>query len=151
MGLISLTKSKKVFLDTNPFIYFFEHNSAFYSTVKPIFLQNKNGENFLQTSLVTLSEILVKPIRDKNEGLIESYQQKLSSSKFFEMGALSELTAIIAAELRSINKLKLADAFQLASAIEMDSDIFLTNDGRLKRTNLKKPEILVIEDFVQKP
>ena len=66
MGIIKKLKSKNVFLDTAPLIYYIEENSKYLPLLSNLFLANSNGEFLFQTSVITLLEVLVHPMR-KNE------------------------------------------------------------------------------------
>jgi predicted nucleic acid-binding protein len=123
---------KSVFLDTAPLIYFIEGNSPFQEKLKEIFDLNERGYFTFITSSITLLEVLVKPLRDRENKLAESYKDILLNAAGIEMIEVTNSIAIKAAELRAKYGLKTPDAIQLATAIEYNADYFLTNDLRLK-------------------
>ena len=50
-------------LDTAPLIYFMEENPTYLATVRPFFAAKDREEFTVITSMVTLLEVLVHPIR----------------------------------------------------------------------------------------
>jgi predicted nucleic acid-binding protein len=80
------------------------------------------------TSTVTLLEVLVHPLRRGDEQLAHQYNDILLSSPYISTIPVTPATAQTAAELRAASKLKTPDAIQLATAINLHADVFLTND-----------------------
>ena len=84
----------------------------------------------LLTSWLTVGEALVKPKESGNRILEKSYLN------FFLSGAV-ELVAMEAdaarhyADIRSRERIRPADAIQLACAASAHADLFVTNDNRL--------------------
>jgi len=73
MGL-KLLKSLKdigtVAIDTAPFIYYIEEHNDYIEAIAPLFDLISQGRITAYTSLITLIEVLTKPIHEKNEKLI---------------------------------------------------------------------------------
>lgn len=141
----ALRRSRKVFLDTAPVIYYVEARPKFVPFVRPIFDLIDRGQLEGVTSPVTLAECLVKP---KQLGLVDlqrrfiSFLTNTEGIVFVELG---ERIGTIAAEIRSQYDLKLPDALQIAAAIVSGCEAFLTNDTQLKRvTELR---VLVISEL----
>ena len=61
MGIIKKLKSKNVFLDTAPLIYYIEENSKYLSLLNKLFLANSNGEFLFQTSVIRYSKFWFTP------------------------------------------------------------------------------------------
>ena len=55
------------------------------------------------------------------------------------------VTARRAAKLRARHRLSLADAFQVASCLQLGATAFLTNDRRLRRVT--ELEVVLLDDF----
>jgi predicted nucleic acid-binding protein len=70
---------KKVFLDTAPIIYFIEAHQQFGPLVKQVV--DLINENRIQavTSVLTISEVLPKPVETGNEELAKKFMTYLSS------------------------------------------------------------------------
>lgn len=97
------------------------------------------------TSTVTDAEFLVKPFSDND--FEKAKQYKLLQEKFEVLKCfISEEIAEKAAHLRSVYAdIKLADALQLASSMNMCCDSFLTNDKQLKQ--VKEAHVQYIGDL----
>ena len=130
----------RIFIDTAPLIYLTETNGVFYSKT---FSQLQNwiqNENALLTSVLTLTELLIHPIKTNNIVLENSYKYLLRSTLSEPLIAIDEQTSIKAAYYRAKYNLKTPDALQIAAAVTHACNIFFTNDKKLK----KIPDIKVI-------
>lgn len=120
----------KVFWDTNLFIYLIEETpNSFDEVVSLRKAMLKNGDQ-LSTSTLTIGEVLVKPIQEKETALVEQYKNLLYSPSI-EIISFSETAAEKYAEIRATHAIKPPDALQLACAATANADVFITNDGRL--------------------
>ena len=131
--VIGQFSSKTVFLDTAPLIYFIEGHSTFQPVLSRLFDLNDKGGFLFITSSVTLLEVLVKPLREGLTGLAQQYRDVLTAAVGIEIFNVTSFIAERAAQLRAKYYLKTPDAIQLATAIEVGADYFLTNDVGLKR------------------
>jgi predicted nucleic acid-binding protein len=125
--------SKKIFLDTAPLIYFIEGHSVFQPILINIFTANNNGDFAFITSCITLLEVLVKPIQQKQNNLVNQYRQILTTAHGITIYDITNSISVLAAQLRASYNLRTPDALQIATAIEYKADYFLTNDARLKQ------------------
>lgn len=144
MGLKEKLINKTVFIDTAPLIYFIEGNSEFQQNLSEIFEANDKGEIQFLTSTLTLLEVLVQPLRLNRKDLVEKYERILTLSSHIEIAELNIITSRKAAELRAKYNLKTPDAIQIATAIENNITLFMTNDAALKR--VAEIEILTLRD-----
>lgn len=147
MGLIQKLTNKKVFLDTAPLIYYIEENQRYSKILDNLFLTNSKGKFKFQTSVITLLEVLVLPMRKNEHQLVEQYKTILCNSTTIEIFDLNIEITIRAANLRARYGLKTPDSIQLATAIFYSSDYFLTNDTRLK--SVDEIEILVLDELIK--
>jgi predicted nucleic acid-binding protein len=147
MGIIKKLKSKTVFLDTAPLIYYIEENRNYSSILNKLFLANSKGEFLFQTSVITLLEVLVHPMRENEHQLVEEYQNILCNSPSIEIIDLTIDIAIKAASLRAKYGLKTPDSIQVATALNASSEFFLTNDIRLKA--ISEIEILILDEIIK--
>lgn len=132
--------SKVVCLDTAPLIYFIEGHSSYQPVLARLFDFNERGGFSFLTSTVTLLEVLVKPLREGQATIAKQYKDILTSAKGIEITNVTAAIAEQAAFLRAKYNLRTPDAIQLATAIELRADYFLTNDSRLKSVS----EIIVV-------
>ena len=95
------------------------------------------------TSLVTLIEVLVHPLREGQRDLAQQYRDVLLESASLTAVPLDERIAEQAAELRARHKLQTPDAIQVATALRSGAAWFFTSDADL-------PEIPGISTLVLK-
>ena len=136
MGIIHSLFGKKIFIDTAPLIYFIEGDSDYVQKLSELF-SNKTGCQFI-TSVITLSEVLVMPLREKNMRLAKQYEDILTQTNNFQIYEINRQIAKETALLRAKYAIKTPDAIQLATAKHYLVDYFLTNDLRLKIDNSLK-------------
>lgn len=147
MGLIQKLKNKKVFLDTAPLIYYIEENQLYFSILDKLFLENSKGEFLFQTSVITLLEVLVLPMRKNEFQLVDQYQKILCNSPSINIFDLNIEIAKKAAGFRAKYGLKTPDSIQLATAVFASADYLFTNDTRLKA--VKELKILVLNELIK--
>lgn len=147
MGLIQKLRNKKVFLDTAPLIYYIEENPQYSIILNKLFLENSKGVFLFQTSVITLLEVLVLPMRMNEIQLVEQYQNILCNSRSIDILDLNIEIAKKAAAYRAKYGLKTPDSIQIASAVNASADYFFTNDIRLKAVT--EIEILVLDELIK--
>lgn len=69
-------------LDTSPFIYFAERNLFYVDVMREIFKRLTDGDFKACSSVITLTEVLVQPLRQKNQILANEYRDLLYNGKF---------------------------------------------------------------------
>ena len=133
-------------LDTAPLIYFIEQNSTYIESVRAFFAGMDQGEFRVVTSTLTLTEVLVHPLRAGNAELAREYRDIIFNQAHLTAFPVSAAIAERAAQLRASHNLRTPDAIQIATAIQEDATVFLTNDARLPAiANLR---MLVLNDLL---
>ena len=99
--------------------------------LRPFFAAAERREFQLVTSLVTLLEVLVHPLRSGREDLAREYRDILLRSASLRTIPVSEIIAEEAAWLRATHNLRTPDAIQLATAKTAGASWFITNDAAL--------------------
>ena len=143
MGLIKYLYGKKIFLDTAPLIYYIEENNAYVQKLNELF-EVKNRCRFV-TSVITLTEVLVMPLRERNTELAKQYENILTHAENFDIYEINVQIAKETAQLRAKHKIKTPDAIQLATAQYCSADYFLTNDLKLK--SVSQLNIITLNDL----
>jgi predicted nucleic acid-binding protein len=147
LKLLSLLKNAKVIaLDTTPFIYFIEENPTYINIVEPLFQEISRGNLRAFTSYITLIEVLIKPLEEKNDELIKKYSEILNDSDNLFLSDVDKAIAMEAARLRAAHKLKIPDAIQLATGLMNGADAFITNDDSFKKVG--QIEVIVLNEFI---
>ena len=88
-------------LDTAPLIYFIEEHAVYLPLVKPFFEAMDRGEFRVVTSVLTLTEVLIHPLRNGDPQLAEHYRRILLKAEHISTVPVSEGIAEEAAYLRS--------------------------------------------------
>jgi predicted nucleic acid-binding protein len=145
MGWLNSLKGKIVGLDTAPLIYFIEQNPIYLPTVRRFFGAMEQGEFRVVTSTITLTEVLIHPLRNGDNELAWQYRDTLLNQEYLIVYSVSHTIAELAARLRATNNLRTPDAIQLATAIEKGAEFFLTNDEGLR--NIFSLNILILDEI----
>jgi predicted nucleic acid-binding protein len=143
MEWIAQLQGYVVGLDSAPLIYFIEQNPTYLEMMRLFFRALNQGEFRVVTSVVSLPEVLVYPLRQGNLTLAQQYRDILFNSEGLTTVEVSENIAEAAAQLRAVHNLRTPDAIQMATAIHEGASFFLTNDARLP--SLPGLEVLVLE------
>lgn len=131
--------------DTAPIIYFVEANPNYDALVTAIFERVENGQITGITSVISLTEVLIHPIRLQNQNLKIRYREILQNSPNFFTKTISTAIAERAAELRAAYNLRTPDALQIAVALENNCDAFLCNDKNLQK--VAEIKVLILDEI----
>jgi predicted nucleic acid-binding protein len=145
MEWIAQLQGKVVGLDTAPLIYFMERNPKYIDMMRLFFKLFDLGDFRLVTSTVTLLEVLVHPLQQKNTILAQEYREILLNQESLTVVELTPDIAEKSAQLRAIYSLRSPDAIQMATAICEGASFFLTNDARLP--SLPELTVLVLDNL----
>jgi predicted nucleic acid-binding protein len=145
MGWVEDLHGKVVGLDTAPFIYYIEQNPACIDILGLFFEAVQRGEITLVTSIVTLVETLVLPVRRGDTKLADQYRNMLFDTDNITTILLSQEIAEEAAKLRALHNFRSLDAIQMATAIDASASFFLTNDKQFQRASAI--QVLVLDDL----
>jgi predicted nucleic acid-binding protein len=120
-------------VDTAPVIHFIEANPRYDALVTEVFRRIADGVPEGVCSVITLTEVLVHPLRHGNRQLAQEYRNLLLGSPHFSTVSIDATTAETAADLRARYNVRTPDAIQIAAALEHGCQAFLTNDATLAR------------------
>ncbi|MDD2741187.1 MAG: PIN domain-containing protein [Rhodocyclaceae bacterium] len=143
---------KSVYLDANVLIYAFESTLPPFGRLSPlvdVFKSFEAEKSWARTSLLTRAEVLVHPLRHKNEALLNLYSTLLAGNTFIAIDAISAAIVNRAAKLRADGGLRLADAVHLASALESGCDGFLTADKRLLAYGSQQIDVFPLDELTK--
>jgi predicted nucleic acid-binding protein len=98
------------------------------------------------TSSMTLGEVLIKPMRDGRQDLVDVYDDLLHSPGL-HIAEFTERAARRYAAIRADKTIKSPDAIQLAVAAEAGCDLFVTNDDRLSKKIVPGIHFIVPFDY----
>jgi predicted nucleic acid-binding protein len=117
--------------------------------VQPFFEAVERGDIEIVTSTITLTEVLVHPLRNQNHALARQYSHILLNASHVKTLAVSPQIAIEAAELRAKWGYRTPDAIQLATAQTSHATSFVTNDGDLASTS--DLQVVVLDHLLTQP
>ena len=120
-----LSEGATVLVDTAPWIYLLEDHAEFAPRFLGLFEAAERGQIQLALSTVTLAEVLTGPFKAGQTALAKRYETALGA---YQVVPLSVAVASLAAQLRVQYRLKLPDAVQLASALEIGAAALVTHD-----------------------
>jgi predicted nucleic acid-binding protein len=142
-----LARISSIFIDTAPIIYYIEAHPDFGPVAKEVVAAFQSGNLTAYSSVMTLTEVLPKPIESGDEKLARKFADFLKHGKHFTMIEISERIAEAAGKLRGrYPVLKTVDAVQIAAALETGSEAFLTNDVKLKQ--IIELKVMVLKDYL---
>ena len=141
-----LDKFETIFIDTAPIIYFLEAHSIYGDISKTIVDYFQNKKLIAYSSVITITEVLPKPIAANKIKLAEKYIMFLKYGRNFTIIDINSDIAERAGRLRGKYKfLKTLDAIQIAASISLNTDAFITNDKKLKV--IEDINILILDDY----
>jgi predicted nucleic acid-binding protein len=120
-----LSEGATVLVDTAPWIYLLEDHAEFAPRFLGLFEAAERGQIQLALSTVTLTEVLTGPFKAGQTALAKRYETALGA---YQVVSLSAGVASLAAQLRVQYRLKLPDAVQLASALQIGAAALVTHD-----------------------
>lgn len=130
---LKLASNNIIFLDTAPFIYFFEQHPDYFPVLELFFNQLYETGAQAITSIITYIELTTQPARQGKKQLVRKYRDYLANSENIALFPLDMTIADHAVELRSQYQLKTPDAIQIGTAVACGADYIITNDKTWQR------------------
>jgi predicted nucleic acid-binding protein len=119
-------------MDSAPIIYVLEGHPKLGPRFKPLFEAHVARRLRFAVTTITIAEVLTGPLQAANEALARRYRAVLESWQPIE---LDVDIAESAARLRASLRLRLADAFQAASALAINAAALVTHDRDFSRVH----------------
>lgn len=142
-----LSQISTIFVDTAPVIYYIEAHLQFGPLAKEVVNAFQSGRLSAFSSVITLTEVLPKPIEAGDEKLARKFAEFLKYGRNLSLIEISMSIAERAGKLRGqYSDLRAIDAIQISVAIDVGADAFLTNDKKLKQ--IKEIKVLVLKDYL---
>jgi predicted nucleic acid-binding protein len=142
-----LAAINSVFIDTAPIIYYLQGHPEFGPHAREVVIAIESGRLTAYSSVLTLTEVLIKPVAIKDVALAQKFAQFIKHAKHLTLIEISEGIAETAGNLRGhYSFLKTIDALQVAAALDVGAEAFLTNDTKLRQ--LKELRVIVLKDYL---
>ena len=134
-----------IFLDTAPFIYFFEQHPDYYPALEILFDRLYETDAQAITSIITYIELTTLPARQGKKKLVRKYRDYLSNSENISIFSLDMDIADHAVEFRAQYNFKTPDAIQLGTAAACGADYIITNDKDWRR--VEEIQVVMVGDL----
>lgn len=125
-----LQQDDLVVVDSAPLIYLLDGHPAFAPLFEGLFEAYERGAVRIALSTIAVAEVLAGPFKQGQEALAKRYEKVLAD---FELVPVSQDIAVTAARLRAGTGLRLPDALQAATALEIGAVALVTHDRDFSR------------------
>jgi predicted nucleic acid-binding protein len=129
--MIAKALGNLTYLDTNVLIYFVEGHAIFRALLEELFTAIARGRMRAVTSELSLAEVLVKPLVEKNDAVAAIYRRLLGQGSTIEVAPVSRAVLERSAEIRAVHGGRAFDAIHIASALSAGCVSILSEDARL--------------------
>lgn len=133
-------------LDTPVFIYEFEQHPRYFSLTGFLLGEVMLGRASAVTSVVTLMELAVLPLRQHKPAVARAYEVALNGFPNLRVAPITRVIARTAGELRADYRLSGPDALQVATILQHGATAFVTNDLQLRRLS-PLLDVFILDDF----
>lgn len=125
----------KIYFDANVFISTIERrfSQEICDGLTGLMTRPARKSQFVVTSELTFSEVLVRPMREDDGDLVAIYENIIVDGPVLSVGPINRELLFHASRLRAhYISLKLPDAIHLSTALNLGCDYFLTSDLRVE-------------------
>jgi len=146
--LTATINGKFLAFDTSPLIYYIEQHPQYSPKSEDLFGAIQQGNARGMTSVLTLLEVLVQPLRSARLDLAHEYRRILTGSAGIILFPIDADICELSAKLRSnYHWIRTPDAIQVATALCNGVELIVTNDERWRR--LTEIQVVVLKDFLK--
>lgn len=117
-------------VDSAPLIYLLDDHAKFAPRFLGLFELHAAGQVRVAVSTISIAEVLTGPFKHRQDALAKRYEKALSG---FEVVPVTQDIAVTAARLRASTGLRLPDALQAATALEIGAVALVTHDRDFSR------------------
>jgi predicted nucleic acid-binding protein len=149
MGWVEGLYGKLVGLDTAPIIYYMEDKPVYADMLDPFFQAVTRGDITVVTSLLTLLEVLILPVKTGDKVLEQKYREILFNIKGLKIQPISSEIIEEAIRIRAFHNVRTPDSIQMATAITVKASFFLTKD--IKLPSLPGLPLLALDKLRMRP
>ena len=132
MESLDILKGKRVYFDANIFIYLIEGNTKYDHIIEELRDLILHEAFSVHSCDMVISEILPPMVKNDDQKAIKGTIDLLCNSGAVFLGSVSREICIQAGFLRGKHGMSTPDALHVASAIEQECDVFLTNDKGIR-------------------
>jgi predicted nucleic acid-binding protein len=136
---------QRLYTEAAPLIYYVEEHPKYVAKMDAIIKAIEDRPIDAVSSVITLTEVLTRPVKLDNTRLEREYRDILLHSGEFRLLTITARIAESAAALRARYNLRTPDALHVAASIDARCDAFLTNDTGIKRVT--EITVLVLDEL----
>jgi len=122
----------RIYLDANAFIAYAEDYPQFGSVLENLFRNLETNDIEIVTSELTVAELLVAPLRERRNDLVQEYEELTAPRPNFRRIPVSLGILRLSAQMRAHLGLKLPDAIHVATGTAEGCKIMVSEDARLR-------------------
>ncbi len=141
-----LRRHRRVAIDTSVFIYHVQADPRYAPATDRIFAWLERPSSSAVTSCISMTELLVEPIRAEDEKRVGEFFALLTRYPHLEWVPASLQITALAARFRSEHRLRTPDALQAATAVYASATGLITNDAVFRRLN--EFQVLLLDDVL---
>ena len=119
-----------VVVDSSPLIYMLDGRPEFATPFRGLFELHDQGLIQIAISTIAVAEVLAGPLKHGQQVLARRYERALGA---FDIVPVTQQLAVTAANVRATFGLKLPDALQAATALEIGAVALVTHDRDFSR------------------
>ena len=119
-----------VLVDSAPLIYLLDDHPEFAPRFEGLFEAYEQGQVQIAISTIAIAEVLAGPFKHGKDVLAKRYETALGG---FEVVPVSQDIAVTAARLRATTGLRLPDALQAATALQIGAVALVSHDRDFSR------------------
>ena len=141
-----VAEHRRLGLDTSVFIYEFEQYPGYFALTDYLLHELLDGRASAVTSVVTIMEVTVLPLRQHRPALAKAYEMALANFPNLSVAPVTRPIARVAAELRADYRLSGPDALQVATVTQHGATALVTNDLQLRRLT-PLLDVIILDDY----
>lgn len=126
-----MTDFKRVFIDTNPFIYLLDTKNEYTEKIEYIMDKLTQDDYILYSSPITVAEYMVHPYKENCLEKIKLFLSFIEEANIKIININTEIAAMSSSMRAKYISFKGMDSLQLAVAKYSQCDMILTNDKQL--------------------
>ena len=119
-----------VVVDSAPLIYLLDDHPEFAAAFVGLFYLQADGRVQIAISTIAMAEVLAGPFKHGQDVLAKRYEKELAN---FEVVPVSQEISVTAARIRASTGLRLPDAIQAATTLEVGAAALVTHDRDFSR------------------
>ena len=141
-----LRRHALVGFDTTVFIYHFEGVAPHAGPAAVALFELARGSFQGVTSILTLMELVVRPLQFGRPDLATSYEFLVRNWPNLSTNDVDGPVARRAAHLRATHRVHAVDAVHIATCLQQGATAYVTNDRRLRRVT--ETDVLLLDDYL---